>query len=71
MHQIYAKREIIKMAYQPIIEISNNRVYGYEALLRPPAGKPEEIIKKAERSGTLLELEQLICSKVVEQFAKE
>lgn len=67
----YRTIDLFTMAYQPIIDLKNGKVYGYEALLRPRGGKkPEDLIKKAEMSGLLLELEILICSTIAELIYK-
>jgi EAL domain-containing protein (putative c-di-GMP-specific phosphodiesterase class I) len=58
------------IAYQPIIDLKNGKIYGYEALLRPKREKPEEFIKKAKMSGRLLELERLICHTIAQQKSK-
>lgn len=58
------------IAYQPIIDLKNGKIYGYEALLRPKREKPEEYIKKAKMSGRLLELEMLICHTIAQQNRK-
>jgi EAL domain-containing protein (putative c-di-GMP-specific phosphodiesterase class I)/ActR/RegA family two-component response regulator len=48
--------EKLWMAYQPIVAVQNQTVYGYEALLRsdePSLGNPGAIIDAAERLGEL------------------
>lgn len=58
----------ICVAYQPIIDLKNGNVLGYEALLRNHDKIPEELIKTAHEQGDLLELEMMICQKIAYTF---
>lgn len=63
----------VKMVYQPKIDIVNNRITGYEALVRWESEKlgqvsPAEFIPHAESSGLIAPLSELIFEKVCEDF---
>ena len=55
----------IKIVYQPIVDTSSNRVFGYEALGRDPQGKLNilELFKRYQTIGRLHEL-QCLCFKL-------
>jgi len=58
LHQAVALRQL-RLVYQPIIELRNDRIVGFEALLRwdhPTRGviEPDAFIPIAESSGTIL-----------------
>ena len=45
--------EPFTIAYQPIIDLRRNIIYGHEALIRPKACKPVDLINKATKQGRL------------------
>ena len=55
------RRELVRAVYQPIVDLSTNKVAAYEALARGPVGTPMEspaaLFGAARRSGRLRELE--------------
>jgi|ERR1035438_74756 EAL domain-containing protein (putative c-di-GMP-specific phosphodiesterase class I) len=58
------------MAYQPIVDWKEQRVYGYEALLRsaePSLPSPPEMLDAAERLGRLRELGRAIRARVASE----
>ncbi|PWB52030.1 MAG: diguanylate cyclase [Nitrosomonadales bacterium] len=61
--------------FQPIIEFSGGRIFGYEGLIRGPADTPLHapihLFKAAEALGRLAELERLCRHVVVESFAAQ
>mgnify|MGYP003903449975 FL=1 len=63
--------EPFTICYQPIIDLKSDTIYGYEALIRPKACKPVDLINKATKQGRLLELELSICSIVAKQFSRK
>ena len=61
------------MAYQPIVDWKERRVFGYEALLRsaePSLPSPPEILDAAERLGRLRELGRTIRARVADEAEK-
>ena len=66
---------LITMYYQPIVNLSNNVISHYEALLRVPDEKgnplpPTELILSAEKSGLIPELDQKIVTEVLHDQAR-
>jgi EAL domain-containing protein (putative c-di-GMP-specific phosphodiesterase class I) len=62
--------ERLWMAYQPIVNWKERRVFGYEALLRssePTLPSPPEILDAAERLGRLYDLGRVIRRRVAEE----
>jgi diguanylate cyclase (GGDEF)-like protein len=59
--------------FQPIIRLGDGAIYGYEGLIRGPAGSPlhapAQLFDAANRAGRLAELEWLCCRRVVESYA--
>lgn len=51
--------EEIKFAYQPIFRISDNSIYGYEALMRPQPFTPVEFIKAVAGMDRLFQIEEI------------
>ena len=49
----------IKFAYQPIFRISDNSIYGYEALMRPQPFTPVEFIKAVAGMDRLFQIEEI------------
>jgi len=61
------------MAFQPIVDWKEKRVYGYEALLRsaePSLPSPPEILDDAERLGRLRDLGRAIRARVATEAEK-
>ncbi|MDP2879695.1 MAG: GGDEF domain-containing protein [Sulfuricella sp.] len=60
--------------FQPIIDMKNGWIIGYEGLIRGPSDSqlhsPVKLLKLARQSGLSHEIEKLCCQVVVEQFAK-
>lgn len=64
----------LRTVFQPIFDINQNRVMGYEALTRGPEGhsllSPSKLFEVAETAGLLSELE-LLCRKLaIKRFAE-
>lgn len=65
--------ELIKFAYQPIIDLKTGEVYGYEMLMRSMMNEfksPNEILSVAENQGKLGGLERLVIFKALESIRK-
>lgn len=60
--------------FQPILQIDNSQIFGFEGLTRGPATSllhlPAQLFAAGNRAGLLIELEMLCCRKVVRQFAR-
>lgn len=60
--------------FQPILQINNSEIFGFEGLARGPATGllhlPAQLFAAGNRAGLLIELEMLCCRKVVRQFAR-
>ncbi len=71
---ILAQRSLTAV-FQPIIEFSGGRLFGYEGLIRGPADTPLHapihLFKTAEALGRLAELERLCRHAVLESFAAQ
>lgn len=55
--------ELIKFAFQPIIDVKNKKLYGYEALMRSKMAsfkEPSEIIEVAKHQSKLRAIERLV-----------
>ncbi|WP_077214888.1 EAL domain-containing protein [Bacillus dakarensis] len=67
--------ERVEHAYQPLWQLHNWKVYGYEALLRFTEGAQnqniEAIFDEARREGSLYELDTLSISKAISSFPFE
>jgi len=63
----------LRTVFQPILDLRQGRVYGYEALTRGPAGSPfeaaDELFAQARACGRGAELELLAVRCAVERFA--
>ena len=60
---ILANPESIKYAFQPIFDVTNNTVYGHEALMRPSPFSPMDIVEyciSEDRLTTSKQLQQFI-----------
>jgi len=49
----------IKFAFQPIIKLEDNSIYGYEALMRPEPYTPVEFIKAVANMDKLYLIEEI------------
>lgn len=62
----------LEFEFQPIADIGGASVFGYEALMRGPAGSPlrapEELLRLAKREGRMVELEQRACCGAIAAF---
>ena len=65
---------LLDPVFQPILQIDNGQIFGYEGLIRGPATSslylPARLFAAGNRAGLLTELEMLCCRKVVRQFAR-
>src|SRR5262245_29273685 len=68
---ILDQEQIVPM-YQPIVRMGSGEIFGYEGLIRGPAGSllrsPARLFDAAHRAGRLAELERLCCRKVIEGY---
>ena len=65
----------LKVAYQPLVNLWNNRIVGAEALLRwhrDPHGfiSPSEFIPVAERSGIVVEIGELVINRACAELKR-
>lgn len=51
--------ETLQFAFQPIWDIKNHSIYGYECLMRPNGRPPMDYIMAYERAGRLQEIEEI------------
>lgn len=61
------------MAYQPIVDVSEQRILSYEALLRttaPEIKNPGEVLELAEQTGRLVDLGRAIRNAVARELPK-
>lgn len=60
--------------YQPIVHVGRQEIFGYEGLIRGPAGSllhpPAKLFAAAEHSGGLLDLDYLCRKVIIAQFAR-
>jgi EAL domain-containing protein (putative c-di-GMP-specific phosphodiesterase class I)/GGDEF domain-containing protein len=74
LDDILAQRSLTAF-FQPIIEFSGGRIFGYEGLIRGPANTPLHapihLFKAAENLGRLAELERLCRHVVLERFVAQ
>ncbi len=74
LDDILAQRSLTAF-FQPIIEFSGGRIFGYEGLIRGPADTPLHapihLFKAAENLGRLAELERLCRHVVLERFVAQ
>ncbi len=73
LDEILQKRLLVP-AFQPIIDLREGTIYGYEALIRGPSNSPlhspATLFEVAERSGRLLDLD-LLCREIhIRAFAR-
>ena len=60
----------LQMAFQPIYRTNDASLYGYEALMRPPApwANPLSLIEAAHQSGLGVQLELACCEQAIRSF---
>ena len=66
--ELMSKPEKINFAFQPIFEIENGNIYGYEALMRPAPYSPMEVIAEYARQERLNEIEEFTIYHAAKQF---
>jgi EAL domain-containing protein (putative c-di-GMP-specific phosphodiesterase class I) len=61
-----------RVVFQPIFYLHTLRVYGYEALARPPewAGSPGEFFARAVASSCAAAVDERVCRLAVQEFAR-
>ncbi|HYN54501.1 MAG TPA: EAL domain-containing protein, partial [Methylotenera sp.] len=68
------RQQTLKSVFQPIINLSNGSILGYEGLIRGPENtnlhSPIELFRLAKEKNTVCELELLSLQIVLESFAK-
>lgn len=73
VYDIIEQRRLTPL-FQPIIDMKNGRIIGYEGLARGPSDSPlhspSKLLKLARQTGLSHEIEKLCCQVVVEQFVK-
>lgn len=72
LSQILAEGRI-RYAFQPIVDVWNKEVYGYEALMRPVSdllGSPADFLRVAEAQFKLNQVETLTWFQSLEQFGR-
>ncbi len=66
------EQERVTPVFQPIVDLASGDIFGYEGLIRGPAGSPlhspGELFQAASRCGSLTDLEWLCCRKVLTRF---
>ena len=64
---------VLESAFQPIVELSTGKVFGYETLMRGHDrlgfSSPLELLDTAEEAGQLLALEQMLSARALAKFA--
>ncbi len=65
---LMSEPEKIDFAFQPIFEIGNGNIYGYEALMRPNPYTPMEVIAEYARCNRLNEIEEFTTYYAAKQF---
>lgn len=63
----------LQIAFQPIFRTSDASLFGYEALMRPPApwAGPVALIEAAHRAGMGVPLELACCDQAVRRFVRQ
>lgn len=73
LHAILAQ-ERLEFVFQPIVDISDSQVFGYEALMRGPAGshlyRPDDLLAAAREAGRLVELECAAVAGAIAAFGR-
>ncbi|HHX61113.1 MAG TPA: bifunctional diguanylate cyclase/phosphodiesterase, partial [Epulopiscium sp.] len=70
----FIDQELVKYAFQPIVEIKTGKVFAYEALMRPQTKKlssPLDVIRLAQSQSKLYEIERLTWFKAMECFEEQ
>ncbi|MFM9834876.1 MAG: GGDEF domain-containing protein [Methylophilaceae bacterium] len=65
---------ILSARYQPIVNLSNATILGYEGLIRGPKGRHHEplvLLAEAKEHGILNELEQLSAKTILDTFSRK
>jgi len=65
--------ETARMAFQPIVDLKRNVVYGYEALLRskePSLPSPPDVVRAAEQLGRTADLGARVRELAVQSFSR-
>ncbi len=74
IEQLIAQADTV-IAFQPVIDVLNHKVYGYEALARPAArhGFDDigQLLKIASAANRRAELELNLCTRAVESFHQQ
>ena len=65
---ILANPESIKYAFQPIFDVTNNTVYGHEALMRPSPFSPMDIVEYCISEDRLNDIETITAIYSVAEF---
>lgn len=60
---------MFEFAYQPIWNIGNDSILGYEVLMRPPSGlSPVDVIEQHRADGTIIALDQRLIRQAMDDF---
>ena len=73
LQQILKKNQL-SAVFQPIVNLGNASIIGYEGLIRGPAGRfhaPLDLLAEAKKQGILNEVEHLSRKAVLETFSKK
>ncbi len=66
-------RQALCFVFQPIVDLAQANILGYEALMRGPADSPlhapDELLRVAKHCGLAMELEVAACTGAMEAFA--
>ena len=67
------ERRQLAFVFQPIVDLSRSTLFGYEALMRGPAGtpleKPDDLLRVAKQCGLASTLEVDAAKGAIEAFA--
>lgn len=69
----FIDQELVKYAFQPIVDVKTGDIFAYEALMRPQTKKlssPLDVIRLAQSQSKLYEIEKLTLFKTMEAFEK-
>ena len=69
----FIEEELVRFAFQPIVDAKTGQVFGYEALMRPQMEtlkSPMEILRLAQSQSKLYEIERITWFKAMETFQK-
>lgn len=65
------EKNMVRFAYQPIVEVVTGEIWGYEALMRPISEtikSPLDLYRLAKAQSKLLQMEQLTCLNVIKEY---